>query len=106
MNISLIAKMTTICALIVVSFIHLFHIFKRMFKITFFNSETHEEVYIIPIQGVSNNFVLCIKKSLHGLTKNPRVVFEFFFTLITSPDFYLLIMILDCLSCPLLMVTQ
>jgi len=84
-----VAKMTTICTLIVVASVRQWHISQMDVKNAFLNGNLQEEVYMAPPQGVSHNQgeVCKLKKALYGLKQAPRAWFEKFTIVITSLGF-------------------
>jgi len=84
-----VAKMTTICTLIVVASIRQWHIYQLDVKNAFLNGDLQEEVYMAPPPGISHDsgYVCKLKKTLYGLKQAPRTWFEKFFIVISSLGF-------------------
>lgn len=70
---ALIAKMTTIHALIAVASVHKWHISLIDVKNTFLNRDLKEKIYIVPLLSVSHNLeeVCILKKALYDLKEAP-----------------------------------
>ena len=64
-----VAKMTTVRTLVIVASIHQWHISQMDVKNTFLNGDLQEEVYMVPLHGVSykTGEVCKLKKTLYGL---------------------------------------
>ena len=79
-----VAKMTTICTLIVVTLVLQWHISKLDVKNAFLNGDLQEEVYMAPPSSVSHDsmYVCKLKKALYGLKQAPRVIFKIFFIML------------------------
>ena len=86
---SQVAKMTTICTLIVVASIHQWHIFQLDVKNAFLNGDLQEEVYMAPPPSISHDsgYVCKHKKALYCLKQAPRAWFEKFSIVISSLGF-------------------
>jgi hypothetical protein len=84
-----VAKITTICTLIVVASIRQWHISQLDVKNTFLNGDLQEEVYMAPPPSISHDsgYVYKLKKALYGLKQAPRAWFEKFFIVISSLGF-------------------
>jgi len=74
---ALVAKMTIVHTLIVVTFIFQWKIFQMDVKNAFLNGDQYEEVYMIPPPGVSHKAgkVCKLQKILYGLKQAPRAWF-------------------------------
>ncbi|KAL5853429.1 hypothetical protein ACOSQ3_008547 [Xanthoceras sorbifolium] len=84
-----VAKMTTICTLIVVTSIRQWHISQMDIKNASLNDDLHEEVYMALQPSVSHNpgEVCKFNKSLYSLKQVPQAWFDKFSTVITSLGF-------------------
>lgn len=88
-TLALVAKMTTIHTLIVVSSIHEQHIYQMDIKKAFLNGDLHYKVYMVPLPSVSHNHEeMCkLKKTIYGLKQAIQASFVKFITVITSFGF-------------------
>jgi hypothetical protein len=84
-----VAKMTTICTLIIVASIRQWHISQLDVKNVFLNGDLQEEVYMAPPPGISHDsgYVYKLKKALYSLKQAPRAWFEEFSIVISSLGF-------------------
>jgi hypothetical protein len=84
-----VAKMTTICTLIVVASIRQWHISQLDVKNAFLNRDLQEEVYMALPPGISHDsgYVCKLKKALYSLKQAPRAWFEKFSIVISSLGF-------------------
>lgn len=76
-----VAKMTIIHTLIAVAFVRQCHICQIDVKNAFLNGDFQEDVYMVPLQGVSHNQgeVCKLKKALYGLKQAPQDWFDNFY---------------------------
>jgi hypothetical protein len=86
---ALVAHMTTIHTLLVVSSVQGWSISKLDVKNVFLNSELHEDVYMRPPPGYSipEGMVYHLRRSLYGLNQAPRTWFQRFAFVVTAADF-------------------
>ena len=85
-----VAKIITICALIVVASARQWHISQMEVKNIFLNGDLKKEVYMVPSPSISHNprEVCRLKKALYGLKQAPWAWFERFSAVVTSLGFY------------------
>jgi len=86
---ALVARMSTIHTLIVVTSIFQWKIFQMDMKNSFLNGDLHEEVYMIPPRNVSHKSgeVCKHQKALYGFKQAPRAWFQKFSIVIVSLSF-------------------
>ena len=86
---ALVAKMTTIRTCIAVASVRQWHMYQLDVKNAFQNGDLQEEVYMVPLPGVSHDqgYVWKLKEALYGFKQAPRSWFEKFSIVISSPGF-------------------